>query len=158
MPPGYREFEFDLPQALLAHLIQAFDTMGPGPLTPEVVELIPEAQGVYQLFHRGTLVYIGKTDAQSGLRQRLSRHAWTVQHRKNLDPLEVSFKAIRVYVFTAIDLETQLIQHYKATASVAWNLAGLARTILDANVIPPTRGLRASTRSFQWIWTGKLRS
>jgi len=124
VPPGYREFEFDLPQALLAHLIQAFDTMEPGPLTPEVVELIPEAQGVYQLFHRNTLVYIGKTDAQSGLRQRLSRHAWTVQHRKNLAASDVSFKAIRVYVFTAIDLETQLIQHYKSTATVAWNSSG----------------------------------
>ena len=123
MPPGYREFEFDLPQALLSHLIQAFDAMDVGSLAPEVVSEIPEAQGVYQLFHQNRLVYIGKTDAQAGLRQRLNRHAWTIQHRRNLDPAEVTFKAIRVFVFTAIDLETQLIQHYRA-AGVAWNFSG----------------------------------
>jgi hypothetical protein len=69
-------------------------------------------------------VYIGKTDAQAGLRQRLNRHAWTIQHRKNLEPHEVTFKAIRVFVFTAMDLETQLIAHYRASASVAWNFSG----------------------------------
>jgi len=124
MPPGYREFEFDLPQALLTHLILAFDSMEVGPLTPEIVAAMPEAQGVYQLFHQGRLVYIGKTDAQAGLKQRLSRHAWTIQHRRNLDPLEVNFKAIRVFVFTAVDLETQLIRHYRANAPVTWNSSG----------------------------------
>jgi hypothetical protein len=123
-PPGYREFEFDLPQALLINLVRAFDSMEGASLMPDLVTAIPEAQGVYQLFHQGALVYIGKTDAQAGLRERLTRHAWTVQHRKNLDPAQVSFKAIRVFVFTAIDLETQLIQHYRASGPVAWNFSG----------------------------------
>jgi len=98
--------------------------MEDGPLTPEVVAAMPEAQGVYQLFHQGKLVYIGKTDAQAGLRQRLSRHAWTIQHRKNLIPPDVSFKAIRVFVFTAMDLEAQLIEHYRKTTPVSWNFSG----------------------------------
>lgn len=124
MPPGYREFEFDLPNALLTQLVTLFDAMDVGPLAPEAALTIPEAQGVYQLFHQNRLVYIGKTDAEAGLRQRLTRHAWTVQHRQNLEPGDVAFKAIRVYVFTAIDLETQLIEHYRATAPVAWNFSG----------------------------------
>ena len=124
MPSGYREFEFDLPQALLTHLIQAFDAMEDGSLAREVVEAIPEGQGVYQLFHERRLVYIGKTDGEAGLRQRLGRHAWTIQHRKNLNPSEVCFKAIRVFVFTAMDLEAQLIGHYRAVGPVAWNFSG----------------------------------
>jgi len=124
MPLGYREFEFDLPEALLARLFDTFEPMERGPLTPEAVSQIPEEQGVYQLFHKGTLVYIGKTDAEAGLRQRLGRHAWTIQHRMNLDTADVNFKAIRVFVFTAIDLETQLIKKYQAQAKVAWNFSG----------------------------------
>jgi hypothetical protein len=124
MSNGYREFEFDLPQALLTHLILAFDSMESAILTPEAVAAMPEVQGVYLLFHQERLVYIGKTDAQSGLRQRLGRHAWTIQHRKNLNPLDVTFKGIRVFVFTAIDLESQLIQHYRASSPVAWNYSG----------------------------------
>jgi hypothetical protein len=124
MPPGYREFEFDLPQALITHLTLTFDSMEDCLLTSAAVAALPEAQGVYQLFHQGKLVYIGKTDAQAGLRQRLNRHAWTIQHRRNLNPLEVSFKAIRVFVFTAMDLEAQLIAHYRITAPVSWNFSG----------------------------------
>lgn len=93
MTKGYAEFEFDL----------------------------PEAQGVYQLLLRGELVYIGKTDAAKGLRQRLERHALTIRHRKNLSPDDVTFRAIRVFVFTAMDLEAQLISHY---GGVAWQHSG----------------------------------
>jgi len=124
MPLGFREFEFDLPDALLNRLVETFDPMEQGPLTPEAVAEIPEEQGVYQLFHKGSLVYIGKTDAEAGLRQRLGRHSWTIQHRENLDPADASFKAIRVFVFTAIDLETQLIKRYQKKAKVAWNFSG----------------------------------
>src|SRR5207249_1811515 len=39
-------------------------------------------------------------------------------------PARVSFKAVRIYVFTAIDLETQLIAHYGGLARVPWNGSG----------------------------------
>lgn len=121
---GFFEFEFDLPGALLNNLVAVFQTMEYAPLTPESVEQIPEQQGVYQLLLAGKPVYIGKTDAEAGLRQRLQRHAYTIMHRRGLDPASVSFKAVRVYVFTAIDLETQLIRYYGATEPVAWNSSG----------------------------------
>jgi hypothetical protein len=82
---------------------------------------VPEEQGVYQLLFDDELVYIGKTDAEAGLRGRLERHAWTVQHRQNLNPKKMTFKAVRVFVFTAMDLETQLIKHYKSSP---WNNSG----------------------------------
>jgi len=121
---GYREFEFDLPDALLKSIIEAFDEMDSAPLSPEDVEAIPEAQGVYLLLLNDEIVYIGKTDSDAGLRKRLERHAWTIQHRENLDVNEVSFKAVRVYVFTAMDLETQLIRHYRGKSAVSWNNSG----------------------------------
>ena len=121
---GFIEFEFDLPEGLLTNLVRVFDSMDTAVLTQENVAQIADAQGVYQLRLDGQLVYIGKTDAAAGLRKRLERHARTIQHRLNLDATRVTFKAVRVFVFTAIDLETQLIRHYGKIASVAWNFSG----------------------------------
>lgn len=131
MPSGYVDFEFDLPRFLLAGLSEQLDGIGSARLSGRNLSKIPDAQGVYQLFLDDRLVYIGKTDAADGLNRRLSRHLTHVQHRSNLDPKLVRFKAARVFVFTAVDLEALLIQHYKQMASLAgdddvliWNNSG----------------------------------
>ena len=128
MTPGYVEFEFDLPSALLAKLIDVFDSLAPAPMAADTLSDIPDAQGVYQLFHAksGTpeLVYIGKTDIAAGLRKRLTRHAGKLEHRIGLSRNDVFFKAVRVYVFTAVDLEAQLIGHYGGVSAVSWNGSG----------------------------------
>jgi hypothetical protein len=124
MTAGYVEFEFDLPGALLVRLIEILDDPEIAPMLPEIVKMIPEEQGVYQLFLDGVLVYIGKTDAEAGLAKRLARHGDKIQHRVGLDPARVSFKAVRLYVFTAMDLETELIRHYGGTKAVPWNGSG----------------------------------
>lgn len=124
MTEGFIEFEFDLPDALLVSLVRACDGMQAASLTPAAAGVIPEQQGIYQLFHREKMVYIGKTDADAGLRKRLERHARTIQHRKNLVPTDVTFKAVRIFVFTAIDLESQLIAHYSADGNLPWNKSG----------------------------------
>jgi hypothetical protein len=117
---GFAELEFDLAKALLSSIIDVFKTMSSAPLLPANVQGIPEDQGVYQLLLNGKTVYIGKTDAEAGLNQRLKRHSYSIQHRKNLDPNQVSFKAVRLFVFTPMDLETQLIKTYEP----AWNYSG----------------------------------
>ncbi|HRD28517.1 MAG TPA: GIY-YIG nuclease family protein [Caulobacter sp.] len=124
MNPAYRDFEFDLPEALLQRLVQVLDDLEPAPLTQLGLEGVPDAQGVYQLFKDGVLVYVGKTDSEAGLRRRLSRHAQKILHRIGLSPEQVSYKAVRIYVFTAIDLETQLIRHYAGKGGTAWNNSG----------------------------------
>lgn len=122
---GFKEFEFDLPLALLRDLTQLLDEMPSGTLSTSSTQQIPEAQGVYQLFCNGELVYIGKTDAEAGLRTRLSRHAKKILHRPSLIGSAVTFKAARILVFTAMDLETQLINHYRGRmGAVAWNGSG----------------------------------
>ena len=124
MIEGFKEFEFDLPEALLTSLVGILDGMEGAPLTPANVVDIPEAQGVYQLLLDGQVVYIGKTDSDAGLRKRLQRHAFTIDHRANLSTSQVSFKAVRIFVFTAMDLESQLIKHYNKIAPVQWNNSG----------------------------------
>ena len=123
---GFAEFEFDLPKALKAELIRLLDAMGSAPLTQATTCELADAQGVYQLFYNDVLMYVGKTDAESGLRTRLTRHARKVLQRPTLTGA-VTFKAVRILVFTAMDLETQLIQHYRevsGAASVPWNGSG----------------------------------
>lgn len=125
MAEGYIEFEFDLPSALLQSLVNEFAKMESASLTREHTMQVPDEQGVYQLLVGGHVVYVGKTDADSGLRGRLSKHAFTVRHRQNLKPEDVQFKAARVFVFTAMDLEKLLIRHYARTAGdVWWNFSG----------------------------------
>jgi hypothetical protein len=84
---GFREFEFDLPSALLRRLVEVFGEIDSAELLPEIVSGIPDEQGVYLLEHLGATVYVG--------RQRLTRHCASIQHRRGLDPAAVHFKAIR---------------------------------------------------------------
>jgi len=121
---GYREFEFDLPGALLQHLVRTLDGIEEAPLITATLDEIPNAQGLYQLFLDGNLVYVGKTDAEAGLFRRLARHANKILHRRTLDPMRVSFKAVRIFVFTAMDLETQLIAIYTGQNGTPWNGSG----------------------------------
>lgn len=118
---AYAEFEFNLSEALLNNLVELLNEMEPGALTEENVSNVPEGQGVYQLFHGGTLVYIGKTDSEAGLPQRLRRHVRSIQNRQNLNVEDVGFNAVRIFVFTAMDLETQLIRRY---GEPTWNKSG----------------------------------
>lgn len=121
----FEDLEFDLPAALLEQLTNLFQQMPDEALHEAAVQGVPEAQGVYQLFLNDELVYVGKTDAEAGLRLRLLRHARKIQSRRNLDHQRINFKAVRVYVFTAMDLESLLIKHYKNIGiALSWNQSG----------------------------------
>lgn len=127
MASGYGEFELDIPAMMQTTLPAFFDELSPDKLLPKNIAKIPEnAQGAYLLLLNGTIVYVGKTDAKAGFRQRLSRHYRNVQHRKNLDPSAVSYKAVRVFVFNTFDLEDMLISGYSRKADIRpdWNFSG----------------------------------
>lgn len=122
---GFQQFEFALTDALIAQLIQCLDGMEGALLTPTLATQIPNGQGVYQLFLDGNLVYIGKTDNDAGLQKRLLRHANLVLSRKNLTGGRVTFKAVQVLVFSAMELESMLIKHYSTGGKVPpWNNSG----------------------------------
>ncbi len=126
--PGFAELEFDLPGALLLAILDRLEEMDAADLTIANINAaeIPEEQGVYALYLKATnhLVYIGKTDSDAGLKHRLIRHARKIVGRKNIDPNDVAFKAIRLFVFTAMDLEAALIRHFGGVGAVAWNNSG----------------------------------
>src|SRR5688500_10412284 len=88
-----------------------FGEMSNAGLSKDVINVeVPNEQGVYQLLHNNDLVCLGNTDADSGLNASLKRLADKIQHRVGLDPALVRFKAIRLYVFTVMDLETELLK------------------------------------------------
>jgi hypothetical protein len=123
---GYTELEFDLPGALLTAILARLEGTPPADLTEKNAGRIPEEQGVYALYLKdpSRLVYIGKTDSEAGLRHRLMRHSRKIKGRENISPGDVQFKAIRLFVFTAMDLETALIQHFGGVKAVPWNNSG----------------------------------
>ena len=127
---GYAELEFDLPGALLLAMLHKLEDITPAMLTADNAGKVPNEQGIYLLYHQPSgsdvlkLVYIGKTDSDAGLKSRLSRHARKLSGRHGLYPGQVFFRALRLYVFTAMDLEFQLIRHYGGVAQVPWNNSG----------------------------------
>jgi hypothetical protein len=123
--PGYAEFEIDIPAFFSTQLPEILNKMPAGRLTRESVQKLPaKAQGVYCLYLDGKLVYVGKTDAQHGFRDRLDRHVFSVQHRQHLDPNQVSFKAVRIFVFHTIDVEAILIKALSKNRKPDWQDSG----------------------------------
>ena len=126
---GYGEYELDVEEILRAKLPVFFDGLAATPLTPANIATIPAgAKGAYMLFHGDDPmpVYAGKTDADAGFQDRLKRHAWTVQGRKGLDASKMKFKAVRIMVFAALDVEALLIRRMKEEipGSLRWNYSG----------------------------------
>lgn len=124
--PGYSELELDLPAALLEALLSRLESIPAAKLLIANVGRLPEAQGVYTLHlkPKAPPIYIGKTDSEAGLRHRLSRHSKKLLCRHNITQEQVYFRAVRLFVFTAMDLESTLIQHYGGVKNVAWNNSG----------------------------------
>lgn len=52
------------------------------------------------------------------------RHSRKLIGRQNIEPGDVEFRAVRLFVFTAMDIESALIGHYGGVRSVPWNGSG----------------------------------
>lgn len=101
-------------------LVPSLDAMASAPLSLANTAALPDAQGVYLLIYDGQVRYVGKTDAEAGLRTRLSRHARKFEQRRNVRPEDVQFKAAQILVLTAMDIESRVIAHYGSE----WNGSG----------------------------------
>lgn len=120
MSDGFIAFELDLMAAVMNQLIPTLEAMSSAPLTLANAQALPEAQGVYLLMHEGHVRYVGKTDAEAGLRTRLMRHARKFEQRRNVRPEDIGFKAAQILVLTAMDIESKLIAHFGSE----WNGSG----------------------------------
>ena len=122
---GYDEFELDLNKAVLEKLPPIFESVEAAALTLKNVAALPaKTQGAYMLLYSKEPVYIGKTDATHGFQSRLKRHYHTLQHRRGLDATRVAFKAVRIMVFTMVNVESALIEHYLKDRSLVWQTTG----------------------------------
>lgn len=116
-------FEFDLDEGIRAQVIEKLETSPPLPLIPGIG---PSESGVYALYFRDALVYVGKASKETtksgrNLRGRLSEHRIKISSRTNirLDDVRVRYLTFSSewWVFAA---EYALIVHYKP----AWNYSG----------------------------------
>lgn len=127
---GFVELELDLLPALRREILEAIRGITLVPLISTNIASVPDEQGVYFLYHKplhdgsDLPVYIGKTDSDAGLRSRLQRHSYKLEGRANISSLEVYFRAVRLFVFTPMDIEGDLIEHFGGVQNINWNGSG----------------------------------
>jgi hypothetical protein len=109
-------FEFDLDQGIRAQVVEKLEA---SLLLPLSKGLGPNASGIYALYLKGTLVYIGKasqglTKSKRTLRSRLNEHVAKISQRQNiwLDDMTCRYLTFisEWWVFAA---EFALMVHYK---------------------------------------------
>lgn len=116
-------FEFDLDEGIRAQVIEKLEE---SPLLALDRGVGPRLSGVYALYFRGDLVYVGKasketTKSQRTLKSRLSEHVTKISGRRNIALSEMQCRYLTFssewWVFAA---EYALIVHY----APAWNYSG----------------------------------
>jgi len=119
--PSHSHFEIDIIHALSSQLVAAFSHLDVGRLTEDELASLPKGQGVYQLYHQGSLAYVGKADS---LKKRLSEHGHKISGRHNIDIADMGFKCLFVHPnWTTLAPENSLIKHYRKAGEgqCAWN-------------------------------------
>ena len=116
-------FDFDLDRGIRVQVVEKLEASPRLPLTKSVG---PQLSGIYALYHKGELVYIGKASKEmtkSGrtLRSRLNEHRNKIARRQNIsvDEMECCYLTFdsEWWVFAA---EFALIVHYDPE----WNGSG----------------------------------
>jgi len=114
-------FDLDLALALKDQLVAAFSDLEIGPLDGPSVASIKKDQGVYKLFYKELLVYVGKTDS---LQKRLGEHLTKIQGRNNISADDMGFKCLYVHKnWTPLAPEESLIKFFKSRGEgqCEWN-------------------------------------
>jgi hypothetical protein len=135
-------FDFDLDEGIRTQVIEKLEQ---SPLLPLTTGVGPAKSGVYALYHRDLLVYVGKASKEttkSGrtLRARLSEHRIKIASRLNISPDEVQCRYLTFssewWVFAA---EYALIVHY----APSWNYSGFGSKT-------PGKGRPGTSRVSAW--------
>ncbi len=119
--PSHAHFEIDIISALSNQLIVAFSKLDVGLLTGDEVNSLPKGQGVYKLYHKVSLVYVGKADS---LKKRLGEHRYKISGRRNVDVADMGFKCLFVHPnWTTLAPENSLFKYYRnaGEGACAWN-------------------------------------
>ena len=117
------QFDFDLDRGIRLQVVEKLEC---SPIIPLARGVGPVASGVYALYFKGKLVYVGKasrgtTKSKRTLRARLSEHVGKVGGRQNISLADIECRyltfASEWWVFAA---EFALITHYQPE----WNESG----------------------------------
>jgi hypothetical protein len=119
--PYFDRFEIDIVSALSSQLVTALERLDVGPLSTDVLNSLDAGKGVYQLFHKGALVYVGKAES---LKKRLEEHREKISGRRNIEVDDMGFKCLYVHPnWTALAPEDALIKYHRnlGKGSCPWN-------------------------------------
>lgn len=117
----FDHFEIDIIWALSEQLLTALERLDPAALTIDSINALEKGQGIYQLYSRGSLVYVGKAQ---NLKKRLVEHHDKIAGRLNIDVVDVAFTCLFVHPnWTGLAPEAALINHHKKArkGACAWN-------------------------------------
>ena len=135
-------FDFDLDRGIRAQVVEKLEA---SPLLPLTKSVGPQESGIYALYYKGALVYIGKaskgmTTSGRTLRARLNEHVGKIGARQNiaLDDMKCRYLTFvsEWWVFAA---EFALMVHYKPE----WNDSGFGSKV-------PGVGRPGTTRVSRW--------
>lgn len=122
-PADPHRFEFDLDRGISEQVVEKLES---SPILAFAKGVAPNASGVYALYWKGDLVYIGKaskgtTKSARSLRSRLNEHFGKISKRRSIscDQIECRFLTFESewWVFAA---EFALMTHYRPP----WNESG----------------------------------
>ena len=121
-------FDFDLDRGIRSQVVEKLEAT---PLLPLTKGVGPLLSGIYVLYFRGKLVYIGKaskgtTKSKRTLRGRLSEHVSKIEKRQNITLAKMQCRYLTFssewWVFAA---EFALITHYEPE----WNASGFGSKV-----------------------------
>lgn len=121
-------FDFDLDRGIRSQVVEKLEN---SPLLSLVRGVGPVASGIYALYFKDRLVYIGKaskgtTKSKRNLRARLSEHMGKISERQNIALSDMKCRYLTFesewWVFAA---EFALMTHYKPE----WNASGFGSKI-----------------------------
>lgn len=127
-PPSPHHFEFDLDQAILDQVVKNLEASPALPLDRGVG---PAESGIYALYFKGELVYVGKASKEmtkSGrtLRTRLGEHRTKIAGRQNITPEEVTCRFLTFDSdWWVVAAEFAVIRHY----APKWNYTGFGSKV-----------------------------
>lgn len=135
-------FDFDLDRAIRTQVI---DQLEQSPMLALSRGVGPQLSGIYALYHKGMLVYIGKaskgtTKSKRTLRSRLNEHVGKIEGRRNISLSQMTCRyltfASEWWVFAA---EFSLMTYYQPE----WNYSGFGSKV-------PGVGRPGTHRVSQW--------
>lgn len=135
-------FDFDLDRGIREQVVEKLDQ---SPLLPLNKNVGPRSSGIYALYYKEKLVYIGKaskgtTKSKRDLRARLNEHCSKIERRQSISCADMQCRYLTFvsewWVFAA---EFVLMVHYDP----AWNASGFGSKV-------PGKGRPGTERVSKW--------